>query len=417
MSDQKPEVPTTLAELKIEDTPSTVPSPAAPSDAEEGGSKPQTVPLKHSGLTTPFNTPTAGAAFLRSASGSGAQQVPPRGQQPQDQSESPKTRFVSNVSAKLGKLVAEDLPEDMQSRVASLKSLDEQYKTLYTQFQEEQREIRRKYTALYAPIFSERSTIVKQVPEFWLRALMNASYTEHLVTERDEACLHHLTDIKVVELEGEQEGFRLEFFFDKDNGCFENAVLTKTYLMERDAGDLVLDKIEGCEIKWLSGQNLTIVKKTIQPKPHRGGKGHKGGAAPKVIEEPCDSFFRFFMPPELPKEEEMEEMEEGEVEELEDAREEDLEIGQFIRDTLVPEAVRYYTGEAESMEEYEVGEDDEDDGEDDGEDHEDEDEVEMEMEEEPAPRAGQHKGRKGGKTVGQVQPPQGGKGGQECKQQ
>ena len=96
------------------------------------------------------------------------------------------------------------------------------------------------------------------------------------------------------------------------------------------------------------------------------------------------------------------ELDPEEVEQLQEAMEMDYEIGAIIKDKIIPNAVEWFTGEANEDEDDEdySDEDDEDDfdGDDSDEDSDDED---------AAPKKG--KGKKGG-ADGEENPP-------ECKQQ
>jgi len=71
-----------------------------------------------------------------------------------------------------------------------------------------------------------------------------------------------------------------------------------------------------------------------------------------------DSFFNFFDPPVVP---------DGGEESLDDETREllnaDFEIGQILRDRILPRAVLYYTGEAQDDEDYDEDEDEEEDDE------------------------------------------------------
>ena len=63
------------------------------------------------------------------------------------------------------------------------------------------------------------------------------------ITERDEAALKFLKDIKSIRIL-EPVGFKLEFYFDP-NPYFKNSVLTKTYHVIEDDDDPVLERALG----------------------------------------------------------------------------------------------------------------------------------------------------------------------------
>lgn len=89
---------------------------------------------------------------------------------------------------------------------------------------------------------------------------------------------------------------------------------------------------------------------------------------------PTESFFNFFSPPTPPGEDALEngEIEEEELDELEEKLEMDYQIGEDIKEKIIPRAVDYFTGKAleydmmdEDEDDYEDLDDDEDDFEDD----------------------------------------------------
>jgi len=69
-----------------------------------------------------------------------------------------------------------------------------------------------------------------------------------------------------------------------------------------------------------------------------------------------DSFFNFFDPPVIP---------EGGEESLDDDTRDllnsDFEIGQILRERILPRAVLYFTGEAQDEDEYEEGDEEDED--------------------------------------------------------
>jgi len=327
--------------------------------------------------------------------------------------------------------------------------LQKQYLTLQKQYHAEVRELERKYQKLYDPVFDKRASIVsggyepndeeahvekteedegvkkreaqpgdadiKGIPEFWLTVLQNNNFVAGSIFEHDEEALSFLRDIRYSELEGEDEGFTLTFHF-AENPYFSNNTLSKTYHMEQDEllGELQYDHATGTKIEWKAGKNLTVK----QTKKKTKAKGKKP-ARVVTVEEPCDSFFSFFSPVQLPASEE-EELSEEDAQMMEM----DFEIGCIIKDKLIPFSVLWFTGEAA---EYDDDDDDmfgdEDGDEDDDDDEDDEDDEE---EEEEAPKRGGGGGRRQGGPGHSFAPPPGAKLGAgapgqpqqpECKQQ
>ena len=63
----------------------------------------------------------------------------------------------------------------------------------------------------YAPLPADAEPAKEGVPDFWLTALRNHVGISDLITERDAPCLSALRDVRVVLIDGERRGYRLEF--------------------------------------------------------------------------------------------------------------------------------------------------------------------------------------------------------------
>ena len=342
----------------------------------------------------------------------------------------------------------EELHPRVRARVRALEKLQETHDETHDAYLEEKRALDAKYAALYAPLYAERSEIVTGareaevedeelkaeidasadageaptgVPEFWLIALKNHEEIAQVITERDEGALAHLVDVTTTKLEGEDEdgdelcGFKIDFHFE-ENEYFEDAVLTKTYHMD-DEEENVLRYIEASEINWKAGKNLTV--KVLRKKPKPGAKNKK----PITKTEPAESFFQFFYPPEVPDEEEQQNMTEDDAEQLQDAMEQDYEMGMSIANGLIPDAVNWFTGDAfaeDDDEEYDEDEgeydEDEDDDEDEDEDD-DEDDEDDEDDDEDEEFVGGKKSFAAPPTMGGAAPTGNGEQPPECKQQ
>jgi len=315
----------------------------------------------------------------------------------------------------------ETLPKDVQERVKALKHLHSKRSELEKKYDAELAEFEKKYEAMYKPLIDRRFDIisgvsepkpeelvekeekkeepkkeeaattekkeqlpVKGVPEFWLIALKHHDEFSSMITEKDEECLKHMTDLRVVDVENSAHSFSIEFHFE-DNEFFEDKVLKKTYVLtEAPDGEVMYDHVDSTEIKWKEGKNLTKRKVTKTQKKKnkgRGGRGGKqGGAAQTVtVEEPTESFFHFFTPEdafamyngEIP-EEDREEFDEYGLQEFLEA---DYELGLELKEKVIPHAVMWYTGEYSNLGENDDDDEDEDDDEE-GPHQEDDDEEE-----------------------------------------
>jgi len=237
----------------------------------------------------------------------------------------------------------------------------------------------------------------KGIPGFWLEVLKHYDEFGQMIVPEDEEVLKSLRDVTVRYLEEKEvptPSFAIDFHFDT-NAYFENTVLSKIYHLEENEalGEVMFDSVEGTEIKWKSGKKLTVKLVTKQQKTKGGGgkRGGRGGGQTKTltVEEPCESFFNFFNPDLLG------DMIEGETdEEYEDemqmAYESDYDLGMTLKTQILPNAVLWYTGEAEEV--FGFGEEDGEDEEEEGEGEEGDEEYNSEEDEDYHPPPAEQQG-------------------------
>ncbi|KAJ5466755.1 Nucleosome assembly protein 1 [Penicillium diatomitis] len=293
-------------------------------------------------------------------------------------------------------------PPVVRRRVAGLKGIQKEHAKLEAQFQEEVLELEKKYFAKFTPLYERRATIVNGgvepteqeveagkedeeedeeeeetqeeetkeetssaagIPEFWLSAMKNQISLAEMITERDEEALKSLTDIRMEYLD--RPGFRLIFEF-AENEFFTNKTITKTYYYKDEngyGGDFIYDHAEGSKIDWKDDKDLTM---RLESKKQRN-KNTKQTRIVK-ISVPTESFFNFFSPPQPPVDDD-----ESVASDIEERLELDYQLGEDIKEKLIPRAIDWFTGEALQFEE--LGEDlDPEDFDDEDEDEEDEDE-------------------------------------------
>ncbi|KAJ3208795.1 hypothetical protein HDU82_001927 [Entophlyctis luteolus] len=292
-----------------------------------------------------------------------------------------------------------DLPADVKRRIKALKNIQDKHSELEAKFREEVLALEKKYLVKHQPLYDQRAKIVKGdvepsaadceredsededgeeskpaeepanktkgIPEFWLTALKTNGPISELITEKDEEVLKALSNIKYSYLP-DNPGFKLEFFFD-DNEFFTNKKLEKTYFLinspDTSYGDVVYDHAEGTKIDWKEGKNLSV---TVEVKTQRHKTTNKTRTVKKTV--PAPTFFSFFTPPKPPAEDDDGEIEEG----IDEKLEMDYEIGEIIKDKIIPRAVDWFTGRALEFEENDDF--DEFDDEDEGDEDDDEDE-------------------------------------------
>jgi nucleosome assembly protein 1-like 1 len=345
----------------------------------------------------------------------------------------------------------ESLPHGVKKTIEAVKGVQVKQNDLQNQYKRECLELEKKYLELTKPLYVRRralihataepttdelvagaaqsakddpddnplsvpsDTIPAAVPEFWLTVLRNHVGLSELINDRDAGALKYLNDLRIEYLPSSEPkpGFKLIFEFSQ-NEYFENEVLQKTYVYREEvgySGDFVYDRAIGTEIKWKDEKDLT---KEFEIKKQRNKNTNRTRLVRKA--HPTESFFNFFSPPVAPSEEAIEagEIDEEELDELEEKLEVDYQIGEDIKEKIIPRAVDYFTGKA--LEYDMISEDgvdfDEDDEDDDADDF-DED-VDSDEEDLPAPRRGAGGGRGRGRGIGNLP---GNVNPEECKQQ
>ncbi|KAJ5693340.1 Nucleosome assembly protein (NAP) [Penicillium macrosclerotiorum] len=314
--------------------------------------------------------------------------------------------LVSMIQGKLGQLVGrssgyiESLPAPVRRRVAGLKGIQKEHAKLEAQLQEEVLELEKKYFAKFSPLYERRSTIVNGsveptdteveagkegeeeetkegeeekkeeegepmngIPEFWLSAMKNQLSLAEMITDRDEEALKHLTDIRMEYLD--RPGFRLIFEFSP-NEFFSNKTISKTYYYKDESGyggDFIYDHAEGSKIDWADEKDLTL---RLESKKQRNKNPYcQDQRTHRVL-------LQLLLPPQPPTEEEEEDDDESIASDIEERLELDYQLGEDIKEKLIPRAIDWFTGEAMQFEE--LGEDiDPDEFEDEDDEDEDED--------------------------------------------
>lgn len=226
-------------------------------------------------------------------------------------------KLVQMIQGRLGSLIGrssgyiESLPPPVRRRVSGLRAIQKEHTKLESQLQDEIMELQKKYFAKFTPLYEKRSAIVNGkaepteeevkageeeddeeaegdaaadaadatdaadaakdgdaaaaaaedvsgIPEFWLSAMKNHVTFAEMITDRDEAALKHLIDVRMEYLE--KPGFRLIFEF-AENEFFSNKTINKTYIYHSESsydGDYMYDHAEGDKIEWYPGKDLTV---------------------------------------------------------------------------------------------------------------------------------------------------------------
>lgn len=202
----------------------------------------------------------------------------------------------------------------------------------------------------------------KGVPGFWLGCLASTYNFSDSLEPHDKPILRYLKDIRLSYGQSEPYWtYTLEFLFD-DNPYFTNKKLTKTYFLkvkpdEKDPFSYEgyeVCKSEGSQINWNPGKDVTVKSTIVTQKNKRDGRIRE-----KKKDVECDSFFYFFNPPKVPENEDEMNEELGAVMAV------DFELGEVLRNSIIPKATLYYIGY--------LGDDDDDDDDDEAGDDDDSD--------------------------------------------
>ncbi|EZG51419.1 nucleosome assembly protein [Gregarina niphandrodes] len=204
-----------------------------------------------------------------------------------------------------------------------------------------------KYLKASKPLYEKRAEILKPrsdtqkslVTDFWLQALKHHATFSASIEVWDEPVLKHITDIQADCLDGDwQKSFRITFHFEP-NAFFTNSVLTKQFVMDEDeeTGENLLVQAIGTKIDWKPGKDVTV-KIISKRQRHKLSKEMRT----VTVKKARPSFFNFFRTRVFPTEQELQVMRESEVQRLENYFSVEYELGQILRDRIVPLATGWY---------------------------------------------------------------------------
>lgn len=351
------------------------------------------------GAPTPQNTPSYNQAPI-----TGAAQEPrvapiPEGQEHDDAHEALTSGLANMIQGRLDSLAGkssgyiESLPQNVQDRIKGLKGIQSRHLELEAELQREIFKLEKAFLEKLKPFYEKRSRIiagkdepskdeieegeriaqaqaaeqeseelekissitsamagetpatgsdvdktVAGIPGFWLTAMKNMVNLADIISSRDEEALNHLIDIRYSYFE--KPGFCLEFEFG-DNDFFTNKVIKKRYIYKDElgkTGEYVYDYAEGDKIEWKDDKNLTV---SVETKKQRNKNTRQTRYVKRTV--PCESFFNFFDPPVVSEDMDV-------SSELQYQLESDYQLGEEIKEKLIPRAADWFTGEADLLE-------------------------------------------------------------------
>ncbi|KAG4087469.1 nucleosome assembly protein [Neocallimastix lanati (nom. inval.)] len=247
----------------------------------------------------------------------------------------------------------------LKNKLIALKNIHKEQYDIEVQYCNELIEVEKKYMNLLKPYWKKRAEIVsgkyddskeiqeedndneypefnclnnihcKGIPDFWLTVMLHHPKISENITELDIKILSFLKDIRV-EYMKENANFRLAFDFmqrsqkdeEIENIYFNNETLYLNfyYVLDNSYGkaEYSHSHVEGTEISW---KNINYVEEAVKNK--------------------SSSFFMIFYPPH--PDDHDNELESNIINET---LNQIFEIGEIIKDVLIPQAVDWYTGKA-----------------------------------------------------------------------
>jgi len=219
----------------------------------------------------------------------------------------------------------------LEGQHKKLEAIQGEIEKLNDEATEEILQIEKKYNGLRKPYYKKRNDVIREIPDFWLKAFLNHEMMADLLDEEDQNAFKHLKELNVEDFEDVKSGFKITFTFDS-NAYFKNKALSKTFQYNED-GEL---NVTPTKIEWKEGMDLT--------KRQKGKDGNKRGAE----DTDTESFFNWF-----------------------NEDDQDLELGEIIKEDLWPNPGKYYHGlteeDEEGEDEVEVEGDDDEEGDEEGE--------------------------------------------------
>ena len=235
-----------------------------------------------------------------------------------------------------------DATSELYAGLTSCNKLQQQHLQLETDLEQEIENLKQTYHAKFDKIYKERKEAVStKIPGFWLKVL-KSTVTASLIEPCDEELLKHCVDITKQYL---HDGFCLKFEFS-ENKFIKNKFLQKRFIYQKNPKkpeDLTEEEVE-------TGGLLTYER--LDQLETTSGKIDWETNFTMVDDKPIESFFFFFQNDErefasirMSEEKYGVNLKKEEIDTLRGAlTNADFQIGEQIRDELIPNAVFFYMG-------------------------------------------------------------------------
>lgn len=135
-------------------------------------------------------------------------------------------------------------------------------------------EIEKNYSCIVKPYIERRNSLIRSVPQFWSKSLLNHPLISTIFEPGERKVLHYLSDLEIEEDLFRPDNFKIQFFFRR-NPYFENRVLTKQFNENGSVNNV---------IKWKKGHGFPKLTE------HELWEDDDLGLE-------CKGFFRWFLDP------------------------------------------------------------------------------------------------------------------------
>ncbi|DBA85834.1 hypothetical protein WJX77_008371 [Trebouxia sp. C0004] len=144
------------------------------------------------------------------------------------------------------KMSDEPVPAEPDSQIfQALDQVQQKLDQITDQRSDEILAVERRYNEIRRPVYLERNTLMREVPDLWLQCLLQHQQISELVSERDTDILSYLEEVDVEDFPDIKSGYKITFSF-KQNPFFKNSHLVKE-LHYADDNALA---IKGTDIDW-----------------------------------------------------------------------------------------------------------------------------------------------------------------------
>eukprot|EP01112_Ceratiomyxa_fruticulosa_P020819 TRINITY_DN719_c0_g1_i4.p1 TRINITY_DN719_c0_g1~~TRINITY_DN719_c0_g1_i4.p1 ORF type:complete len:318 (-),score=110.16 TRINITY_DN719_c0_g1_i4:168-992(-) len=235
---------------------------------------------------------------------------------------------MSTKKAKVGEAaeVSQDqLSPAEEAALNKLTQIQDEIEKLNDEATEEILKIEKKYNQKRTPFYGRRSEIIKQIPNFWLKAIQNHDSLADLLSEEDKKVFESLQDIYIEDFTELSSGFKITFTFAQ-NPYFKNKQLWKEFRYDKDQQLSVIPS----PIEWKSPERNLVERATKAFNENSPSSKNK-----RAHDEADSTFFLWFNP-----------------------EDQDIEVAEIIKEELWPDPMKWFFGMGNELEEG----DDEDEG-------------------------------------------------------